>query len=871
LVTLKLLGGLALLGPDGSFTGQVSQRKRLALLALLAASPSQRASREKLVGYLWPESSGSSARHQLSSAVHVIKRALGKDVILAAGDDLQLNLQVIKVDLIDFEQALAQGEPVVAVGLYEGPFLDGFFLTEAPGFEHWADRERERLSRSYGAALERLAKEAEGAGELPRAVEWWKKKAAHEPYDSRVALALMRALNRAGNRAGALQHAEIHARLLEDGLQLEPDPDVMAMVEELRTGPAMEPAADPEEEREEARARPELETGPGGIELGGEESGIEGSRTVPTDPREPARGGCRSRRRWRRLAFWATIAAGAGTVAAIVVMERGLESGLPLDPLRIVVVPFEHRTDDGALSDLAALMADWTTKELGRNLGGQVQVFPASVARERMQAAPEDVEPSTWLAGSFGAGTLVTGVLRTLEDELRFEAEVVDARDGRLLQPVGPVTGMLEAPSALVQAVADRVVAAVAFEVDPRVRRWGASAHPPPSLSAFREVEAGMAEFRRERFDEALEHWHRAHEMDSSYLDPLRHSLAVHIGRGLQGDAHEMERAEAVIRHLRERRDRLSHLELADVEWKAAAVSGDLEADYRWAEAALRANPASGYHVGLSALLTNRPARAVEVMSKVDFGGSWLEGWPPFWRVYASGYHRIGRLDMALEVIERGRVQLPESLGLLGTEIEIRAALGQFREVGELLEHAFTLPPSLEVSAIELAGNVAMELRAHGHAEAADAPLRRAEEWIVSRPDSVSESSDPKWDLARVLYWGEQWERALPLLEELALRGPADPDRLGLLGVTLAHLGRSDEALKVSEALRTLDRPYLLGRNTAWRSRITAVLGDPEGTVLLLRQAYGEGQDFDDWLHRDPAFESVRDYPPFVELVQPRR
>ncbi len=76
---LKVLGGAAIEGSDGPLAGRPAQKRRLALLSLLAMSPGNRLGREKLIAYLWPEREGESARHLLSDAVYVINRALGSD------------------------------------------------------------------------------------------------------------------------------------------------------------------------------------------------------------------------------------------------------------------------------------------------------------------------------------------------------------------------------------------------------------------------------------------------------------------------------------------------------------------------------------------------------------------------------------------------------------------------------------------------------------------------------------------------------------------------------------------------------------------------------------------------------------------------
>ncbi|HLB09194.1 MAG TPA: hypothetical protein VK617_06650, partial [Gemmatimonadaceae bacterium] len=51
------------------------------------------------------------------------------------------------------------------------------------------------------------------------------------------AQALMRALDAAGDRAGARQHASDHAERLRTDLELAPDPDVVALAQQLADAP----------------------------------------------------------------------------------------------------------------------------------------------------------------------------------------------------------------------------------------------------------------------------------------------------------------------------------------------------------------------------------------------------------------------------------------------------------------------------------------------------------------------------------------------------------------------------------------------------------------------------------------------------------
>ena len=107
LFRLKLFGNPALLRSDGSLiVGKVAQRHRLALLALLARAPGSRLSREKLVGYLWPEADPDRGRNLLNVSTYVVRASLTDVALISEGEDLRLNADLVTSDAADFEAAL---------------------------------------------------------------------------------------------------------------------------------------------------------------------------------------------------------------------------------------------------------------------------------------------------------------------------------------------------------------------------------------------------------------------------------------------------------------------------------------------------------------------------------------------------------------------------------------------------------------------------------------------------------------------------------------------------------------------------------------------------------------------------------------------
>lgn len=235
---LRLLGGAALEDERGALTGPVSHRHPLALLALLAASPSRSMSRAKLVGMLWPEVPEATARNRLGTVLHRVRGALGDAALVSAGKDIELDPDALPSDVAEFEASLRSDDYQRAVRLYGGPFLDGFHLQGAADFETWTQEVRTRFEQGYAAALEALAERAEKRGDHSAAAEWWRRRVDEDPFDSRIVHRWMEALVAWGNRAAALGAARRHTELLEREFQVEPSPEIRELVESLKSGTA---------------------------------------------------------------------------------------------------------------------------------------------------------------------------------------------------------------------------------------------------------------------------------------------------------------------------------------------------------------------------------------------------------------------------------------------------------------------------------------------------------------------------------------------------------------------------------------------------------------------------------------------------------
>jgi serine/threonine-protein kinase len=391
---LRLFGTPSLVRDGGAVvTGRAAQRHRIALLALLALAPDHRLSRDKLIALLWPEADTARGRALLNAATYALRSELGDGALVSERDDLRLAADAVRTDVVEFAAAVEAGVPDRAAALYAGPLLDGFFLPEAEEFEAWVERERRRLAALYGKVLAGRADAAEAAGDFRTAAERWRACAALDPYDSEIALRVMRALEASGNPAGAIQHAAEHARLLREELGVEAA-EVVAAAEGMRSGRAGE--------RESGRA---------GRVAGGTDVATPAAQPAPALPlsRSPA-----------------YIAIAVLALALTLIGWLAFSRGSP--PARsIVVLPFANLSGTGERDYFSDGLTDEIITGLATVPGLTV------IGRTSAMRYASSVAPIPDIARELGVASVLHGTLRREGNRARVTAQLVDARHERVL------------------------------------------------------------------------------------------------------------------------------------------------------------------------------------------------------------------------------------------------------------------------------------------------------------------------------------------------------------------------------------------------------------------------------------------------------
>ncbi len=265
---LKTFGGLSVIAQKGSSpAGSATQRRRLALLAVVAAAGDGGVTREKLLGLFWPDTEEGRARAALAQALYALKQGLGSEDVVLGTTTLRLNEAALASDVGRFRKAVAERRWVEAAEQWTGPFLDGVVVPGLGEFERWIETERRALTQEAVDVFDRLAREATAAGDRAEAVRWWQRRAAADPLAAAGAVGLMEALAAAGDRSAALVHARVYEALVREQLELPPDPAVLAVAERLRSEPSPAPPTAGRGQPPPASSPPipdsSLRTGPG--------------------------------------------------------------------------------------------------------------------------------------------------------------------------------------------------------------------------------------------------------------------------------------------------------------------------------------------------------------------------------------------------------------------------------------------------------------------------------------------------------------------------------------------------------------------------------------------------------------------------------
>jgi TolB-like protein/DNA-binding SARP family transcriptional activator/Tfp pilus assembly protein PilF len=423
-IRVHTLGGLRIERKGKTLAELPGQPVRCALLLYLAWE--RGATRDEVLGILWPDRDQERARASLSQTLYELRRALGDGWYEASADRIEAT-SALSLDALDFVEAVEGGRHAEALALYAGPFLRGTHLGAGRAFEDWVDARRVRLERRLRAAARAEADAYEASGDLPQALDVLERWADLDPLDDEAHQRLIRVLAATGHRSEALVRYERYRELLERELQVEPLDETKALVESLR-------APEPEGGAAASEAASAAETGVASAADAGGGSPAEAAVASAADAGLPA--STAARVGGTALLLGALGLAGAFLSGALLLPGGSGSGGSPgaslaadgFSPFEgVAVLPFANLSDDPDHEYFSDGITEDLISHLARIEGLRVPSRTSVMRYKEREASVGEI------AHELGVSHLLAGSVRRDGDRVRITAQLVDAaRDDHL-------------------------------------------------------------------------------------------------------------------------------------------------------------------------------------------------------------------------------------------------------------------------------------------------------------------------------------------------------------------------------------------------------------------------------------------------------
>ena len=533
----------------------------------------------------------------------------------------------------------------------------------------------------------------------------------------------------------------------------------------------------------------------------------------------------------------------------------------------VAVAPFANETGEPELNAVGRLAGDWIAQGLQQL--GTVPVLPWPASLESAERAEGEAggirtDLASYLAEDLGAGTVITGSIYRIGDELQLGAVVTDVRRGRIVSAPEPIQSLDSEVHDAIRQLRDRIMGSLAISNDDRFAARPELSPTPPTFASYRDFDRGVAAFMAQDYSDAADLFHSAWLKDTTFL-----VSRVYEARSLYNATRRAE-ADRTLEFLRLREDQLSEYSALEVEFIVAERAGDgvraLEISRQ--AAALGPNSRASWNEAAMAVQLNRPEEALAVLQRIDPDRGAMRGWAQYWTQLAHANHLLGDFEAEERAAEEMFRRYPQRRVATVLLARARAAAGRPAALQATLEEIRILPPLTYWSFGAAATTAGLELVAHGLPDHGRRVLGEAVEWLNGELDVVPGDRGYRYWLAHALYGLERWADAEAVLRELA----ADfPERGNYRDFWALSIARSTGSREAAFAVMDSDPDYYRGDHLIYQARLEAVLGGTDRAVSLLSESLERGADDFSWLHARAYhdFLPLRNDPRFVRLMEP--
>lgn len=241
ILTLKLFGQ-----PEVKIAGEAvagfHSKKARALLFYLAVTSHPQA-RTVLASLFWGKFPDDRAMSNLRKTLSNLNQLVGSYLTIERNQvafdrtaEWWSDVKAFEAELskLDTGEGLESAERAAAI--YQGDFLEGFYIDEAPEWENWVLLERQRLQEGYYKALLGLANFHSEKGDYERAIGFAQKLVAEEPWREDGQRLLIGLYAQNGQRGRAVRQYDAFRQVLAEELDISPTPETEILIEGIRSG-----------------------------------------------------------------------------------------------------------------------------------------------------------------------------------------------------------------------------------------------------------------------------------------------------------------------------------------------------------------------------------------------------------------------------------------------------------------------------------------------------------------------------------------------------------------------------------------------------------------------------------------------------------
>ncbi len=247
---IQILGGFRIQHGD-KLVSAISSPRLQSLLAYLLLNAQSPLARRQVAFQLWPDSNETRARGNLRRELHTLRQKLPAVERLVQIDSQFILLRseaLYALDVAEFNAALIVADEATnsddvkqalmrAVGCYQGPLFPDCY-------DEWILTERDKLEQNFARALDRLIRVLEDDHNYGDAIVYAQRLLHHDPLSEPTYRTLMRLYAHNGDRAGALRVYHSCTTMLEQELDVPPEPETEQLYRQIVKAGGQEKAAE---------------------------------------------------------------------------------------------------------------------------------------------------------------------------------------------------------------------------------------------------------------------------------------------------------------------------------------------------------------------------------------------------------------------------------------------------------------------------------------------------------------------------------------------------------------------------------------------------------------------------------------------------